>query len=335
MRSGVDCNGIQWQEKELTLRMLNLQGKKFQRLTALFPVENINHRNGMYWLCECECGNQVVRLRSSLVGGQTGSCGCLYIEKKEIAINQSRNELIGQKFGKLTVDSIADVRIENDGGSRVYYKCYCDCGNKSPIIARGTSLKLGHTTSCGCSKKDREARDREDLSGKRFGKLVVNSFAYIQNNAAYWNCDCDCGRSVVVKGAYLNIGDVQSCGCLTSIGELNIMEILDNTDIKYLHNKGYFKDLVSEKGVPLRYDFILFDSNDSPIRLIEFDGPQHDDPNGFFGKDEFKRLKITDAIKNQYALSHNIPLVRIPYSKRDSMTLDDLLGDKYLYKGEI
>lgn len=39
-----------------------------------------------------------------------------------------------------------------------------------------------------------------------------------------------------------------------------------------------------------------------------------------------------DTLKNQYALSHNIPLVRIPYSKRDSMTLDDILGDSYLYK---
>lgn len=28
-----------------------------------------------------------------------------------------------------------------------------------------------------------------------------------------------------------------------------------------------------------------------------------------------------------------IPLIRIPYDKRDSMTLNDLLGSKYLIKG--
>ena len=71
------------------------------------------------------------------------------------------------------------------------------------------------------------------------------------------------------------------------------------------------------------------------FRLIEFDGPQHDKPSALFGQESFERLQVADTIKNQYALSHNIPLVRILYSKRDSMTLDDLFGDKYLYKGEI
>ena len=36
------------------------------------------------------------------------------------------------------------------------------------------------------------------------------------------------------------------------------------------------------------------------------------------------------ACKNQYAFDHNIPLVRIPYKERDNITLDLLLGDKYL-----
>ena len=44
-------------------------------------------------------------------------------------------------------------------------------------------------------------------------------------------------------------------------------------------------------------------------------------------------MQKNDDLKNQYALSHNIPLVRIPYNKRDSMNLDDLLGSKYLIKG--
>ena len=27
-----------------------------------------------------------------------------------------------------------------------------------------------------------------DISGQRFGKLVVENFAYTKNNRAYWNC---------------------------------------------------------------------------------------------------------------------------------------------------
>ena len=37
-------------------------------------------------------------------------------------------------------------------------------------------------------------------------------------------------------------------------------------------------------------------------------------------------------MKNEYALSHNIPLVRIPYWERDNITLEMILEDKYLIK---
>ena len=119
------------------------------------------------------------------------------------------------------------------------------------------------------------------------------------------------------------------------MGELNIIKILNDMNITYLHNRGYFKDLIGETGLPLRYDFIIFDDNSCPIRLIEFDGPQHNKSNDLFGLDEFKKIQKYDSIKNQYALSHNIPLVRIPYTKRNKVTLEDLFGDKYLIKGEI
>ncbi len=67
-------------------------------------------------------------------------------------------------------------------------------------------------------------------------------------------------------------------------------------------------------------------------RLVEFDGEQHTNPYDFFGGEEkFLKVQHNDTIKNQYAISHNISLVRIPYSKRDSMVLDDLLGSEYIY----
>ena len=39
-----------------------------------------------------------------------------------------------------------------------------------------------------------------------------------------------------------------------------------------------------------------------------------------------------DKVKNDYALTHNIPLVRIPYWERDNITLDMIMGDQYLIK---
>ena len=71
---------------------------------------------------------------------------------------------------------------------------------------------------------------------------------------------------------------------------------------------------------------ITKDDENNIIRLIEFDGEQHQKAYSYFGGEEkFKKIQTNDSLKNQYALSHNIPLVRIPYSKRNHITLEMLL----------
>ena len=261
MRKGVDCKGREWKERELSCVMKDLREMRFGMLTPLFPVTIVSKSSKAFWLCQCDCGKEVV--------------------------------------------------------------------------VRGTDLKLGKTTSCGsCARRKAEAVKRQDLTGEIFGRLTVLDFAYVKNQTSYWYCKCVCGNKIIVRGADLKNGHTSSCGCMLSIGELNIANILNKFNINFLHNKGYFKDLVSDSGLLLRYDFIILD-NEAPIRLIEFDGPQHYNPNELFGIEEFEKLQQYDMIKNQYALSHNIPLVRIPYKKRDNITLEDLLGDKFLIKGEI
>jgi hypothetical protein len=61
---------------------------------------------------------------------------------------RERLNLIGQKFGRLTV-------IKNGGldkFNKTLFECRCDCG-KEKIIS-GTSLVQGHTKSCGCLQKE-------------------------------------------------------------------------------------------------------------------------------------------------------------------------------------
>lgn len=53
-----------------------------------------------------------------------------------------------------------------------------------------------------------------DLTGQRFGKLVVTERA--PNGAGgnvRWICRCDCGTEIVVFGSSLKNGSTQSCGC--------------------------------------------------------------------------------------------------------------------------
>ena len=60
---------------------------------------------------------------------------------------------------------------------------------------------------------------REDLTGKRFERLVVLKQAndYIKPNGRHesnWLCQCDCGNIVEVLGYSLKSGHTKSCGCL-------------------------------------------------------------------------------------------------------------------------
>lgn len=50
-----------------------------------------------------------------------------------------------------------------------------------------------------------------DLTGQRFGRLLVLSKA--DGKPGRWNCLCDCGNEKVVYGSCLVSGSTKSCGC--------------------------------------------------------------------------------------------------------------------------
>jgi hypothetical protein len=52
-----------------------------------------------------------------------------------------------------------------------------------------------------------------DISGQRFGKLLVKELAHDTTGYAYWRCECDCGNTSIVRGARLRGGQTKSCGC--------------------------------------------------------------------------------------------------------------------------
>ena len=268
MRKGVDCKGNSWEERQIG-KMEDLTGRRFTKLTVLFPVQVRGRSRHCYWLCMCDCGNYIVCRVDCLKNQHIQSCGCMIVEGVYKKSQDLASQMIGKRFGKLVVDEFAGYKIDNRGIQKAMYKCTCDCGNDNFVIM-GNSLNCGLTLSCGCLTR--------------------------------------------------------------SVGEENIENILK---ANHVHFKAeyVFLDLKSDRDGYLRYDFAILDLNNCPIRLIEYDGKQHFVPVDFFGGEaKFKIQQENDSLKNQYALSHNIPLVRIPYSKRDTMVLDDLLGDKYLYK---
>lgn len=75
----------------------------------------------------------------------------------------------------------------------------------------------------------------------------------------------------------------------------------------------------------MRYDFIIINKNNEPIYLIEFDGEQHFHPvKAWGGEERFEKQKQLDKIKNDYAIMHNLPLIRIPYTHYNNLSLEDL-----------
>ena len=60
------------------MKLVDLTGRKFGRLTVVKRAESINKRT--MWQCCCDCGNEVVVEAYNLKTGHTTSCGCVQKE---------------------------------------------------------------------------------------------------------------------------------------------------------------------------------------------------------------------------------------------------------------
>lgn len=100
------------------------------------------------------------------------------------------NDLIGRKFGRLTVLE----RYPEKKRGYIQWVCKCQCGNI--IVVRSDLLKSGNTRSCGCLSKEihsmrcRElglARATHKKSNTRLYKIYANmkDRCYNKNNHAY------------------------------------------------------------------------------------------------------------------------------------------------------
>lgn len=54
----------------------------------------------------------------------------------------------------------------------------------------------------------------KDLTGERFGRLVVIKRLENKNKRTYWLCQCDCGNTTTKCAGDLKSGRSRSCGCI-------------------------------------------------------------------------------------------------------------------------
>lgn len=292
-------------------RAENLIGKKFGYLTVKYrtlPPEGVSNK-GAYWKCECDCGGIISVRADSLKKGYTKSCGCssasLKLEKKQIELNDI--------FGDLTV--IKKLNEVSSTGHSLYL-CECKCGNLH--IARSCDLQTNKTTSCGC-----KSTGRIDLKNKRVGNLTVlepTDKTDLKSGSIIWKCICDCGKECFYSASALNNYNVKSCGCENrSKGQIAIINLLKSHNIDYEEEKRF--DTCRFIKYPLPFDIYV-----NNLYLIEFDGEQHfKSITAWGGEDKLRIQQERDAYKNQWCKDNNIPLIRIPYTKLNTLSIEDLM----------
>ncbi len=186
-----------------------LTWEKFGKLTVL---KELGHNK---ILCKCDCGNTKIMNKSNVKNGHTSSCGCAQHDPRKIVrhsksdpykggerkyrTKEDRKQLIGQRFGRLTV-------LKECGGG--YALCRCDCGNEKKI--KWNHLLTGNTKSCGCLNKETFNRIRRNIEGQKFNMLTI------LKELGHGNilCRCDCGNTKIMNKANVIRGYSKSCGCL-------------------------------------------------------------------------------------------------------------------------
>lgn len=53
----------------------------------------------------------------------------------------------------------------------------------------------------------------DNLTGRRFGRLIVIGPHQSHKRKTYWPCQCDCGGAITVVASNLKSGNTTSCGC--------------------------------------------------------------------------------------------------------------------------
>jgi hypothetical protein len=129
-------------------------------------------------------------------------------------------DITGQRFGSLVAVELTDKRSSSRA---VVWKCQCDCGNV--VDVNSSSLRQGHTKSCGCfSFRPRKYQPEE---GVTYGYLTyVNEAPRIvrpSKTVKAGNFTCICGKEVVKSFQEVCSGNITSCGCMK--GKANIKDI--------------------------------------------------------------------------------------------------------------
>ena len=254
----------------------------------------------------CSCGNEYVRRMDVFMYQDATLC----LECKDI--NVYTYETVFEELKNKDIELISKEYKNIGENIKVKYKCGFET-DRALVNIRLSNYRCPH-----CSKKGYK-RNTEQFY-KEVYELVKDEYKF---EGEYTVCEAKldvthmtCGYKYKVSPHKFINAKHRCPACNISKAEQEINLFLLNKGINY-EREYTFNDLKGLKGGLLRFDFAILDENNDIQFLLEYDGEFHYQP--IEGEDALQVQQIHDKFKDEYCLSNNISLVRIPYWERDNM----------------
>lgn len=117
-------------------------------------------------------------------------------------------DMAGHRYGRLTVIGRGEDRVYPSGRRLPRWRCVCDCGASVTVV--GQDLRSGHTSSCGCLRRERAAETNRQRTGEAhpmFGRTGEANPAWKGNAVTYHSAHERVRRA---KGS-ASLHECQSC----------------------------------------------------------------------------------------------------------------------------
>lgn len=283
---------------------IDLTNQRFGSLQVIKRAPNQGKET--CWECQCDCGAIKIIGARHLRSGTSKSCG-----------ECSLNKFIGTQHNNwLVLEKTNEIR---KGTYSRLFKCKCvNCGH----ISYKTKGELRSHVEQG-SQICRHC-NQDSLTGKEFGLLYVHSQAVelTTPQTTYWNCKCICGEWLVLSYGELVSHHISSCkNCQRkSRGEYKVEQLLSLASIKYETQKTFSTCRYEDSQCLARFDFYLPEYN----IIIEYDGEQHFrySGSGWYTEEYWNKRKQKDEYKTKWCQENNIPLIRIPYTEYENLSIE-------------
>jgi hypothetical protein len=223
-------------------RAANLLGRQFGSLLVIDRGVRPQRlaADGAWWVCRCDCGVVKLVAAKQLNQGQK-TCGCG-------PNSYPKNDLVGQRFGWLTVIELVGVKKYAKDSSAVW-RCRCDCGKiverTRPSLVRVRRKGGLRYASCGCGmsaantthgkSKSREYKRWQSMMGRCFTRGTGSYLHYGKRGivvCAAWRtfeafqADMGCAPSQQHSLDRKDVNGNYSCGkceeCLANGWSLNL-----------------------------------------------------------------------------------------------------------------